>query len=302
MSRIRQAATSTLPRMSVLSCAALVILALVMMPAAVGASWPGVLKRGSVGSEVELVQEMLWTLGYLIGEPDGVYGANTELSVRNFQIANGLLVDGKVGPETFSRLSKEFTARMSYDYTVRRGDSLWSIARRFGTTVSALAGINGIDPEGTLRVGTRLKIPLTLPVSRGAARTGALVPWTTARNIFTVGSVATVIDVETGLSFKAMRRGGYYHADAEPLTKYDTEIIKRMYGGSFSWDRRAIVVQIGGYSIAASMNGMPHAEQSILDNGFPGHFCIHFLGSRIHKTGAIDDRHQAMVKRAAGTE
>ena len=162
MSRIRQAATSTLPRMSVLSCAALVVLALVMMPAAVGASWPGVLKRGSVGSEVELVQEMLWTLGYLIGEPDGVYGANTELSVRNFQIANGLLVDGKVGPETFSRLSKEFTARMSYDYTVRRGDSLWSIARRFGTTVSALAGINGIDPEGTFTCWHQAQDPVDI--------------------------------------------------------------------------------------------------------------------------------------------
>ena len=178
MSRIRQAATSTLPRMSVLSCAALVVLALVMMPAAVGASWPGVLKRGSVGSEVELVQEMLWTLGYLIGEPDGVYGANTELSVRNFQIANGLLVDGKVGPETFSRLSKEFTARMSYDYTVRRGTA-WSIARRFGTTVSALAGINGIDPR-ILTCWHQAQDPVDIACVRGAARTGALVPWTTA--------------------------------------------------------------------------------------------------------------------------
>lgn len=302
MSRIGRAVSRTLPRISVLSCAVLVVLMLIVTLTAASSSWLGVLRRGSVGSEVELVQEMLRTLGYLLGEPDGVYGANTELSVRNFQVQNGLLVDGKVGPETFRRLSEEFTSRISHDYTVRRGDSLWSIARRFGTTVKALAGMNGIDPEGTLRVGTSLKIPLPLPLAKGSVRVGALVPWTTARNIFTVGSVATVIDVETGLSFRAMRRGGYYHADSEPLTVHDTEVIRRLYGGAFSWNRRAIVVQIGNYSIAASMNGMPHEEQRILDNGFPGHFCIHFLGSRIHRTGAIDDAHQSMVRRAAGLQ
>ena len=302
MGQTRRGASGALRRSGLISCAALVLLVLVAISAVSNASWPGVLKLGSVGSEVQLVQEMLQTLGYLLGEPDGVYGPNTELSVRNFQMQNGLLVDGKVGPETFARLSEEFTAWISRDYTVGRGNSLWSIARKFGTTVKALAEMNGIDLDDTLRVGTRLRIPLSLPLSRGSSRVGALVPWATARNIFTVGSIATVIDVETGLSFRVMRRGGYYHADAEPLTVYDTQVIKRLYGGTFSWERRAIVVQIGGYSIAASMNGMPHGEERILDNGFAGHFCIHFLGSRIHRTGAIDDGHQSMVRRAAGLE
>jgi LysM repeat protein len=44
-------------------------------------------------------------------------------------------------------------------YTVRSGDSLWKIARRFGTTTSALASANGIDTGSTLKVGTKLVIP-----------------------------------------------------------------------------------------------------------------------------------------------
>jgi len=295
VSRVGQA-TAQIPIRS----AVILVLVLIVVASAAGASGLGLLRLGSTGSEVRLVQEMLYALGYLLGEPDGVYGPNTELSVRNFQIQNGLLVDGKVGPETFARLNEEFTAWISRSYIVRKGDSLWSISRKFGTTVRALAEMNGLDPNGTLQVGVSLRIPLPLPASRGETREASLVPWTTARNIFTIGSVATVIDVETGLAFRVLRRGGSYHADSEPMTKYDTEVIKRMYGGGFSWNRRAIIVQINGYSMAASMNGMPHGEERIQDNGFAGHFCIHFLGSRLHLNGEIDDQHQAMVRRAAG--
>jgi peptidoglycan endopeptidase LytE len=44
-------------------------------------------------------------------------------------------------------------------YIVRKGDSLWRIARRHGTTVGALATANGLDPDRVLRVGTALQVP-----------------------------------------------------------------------------------------------------------------------------------------------
>ncbi len=44
-------------------------------------------------------------------------------------------------------------------YTVKKGDSLWKIARANGCTVQALADANGINPNGILQVGTKLKIP-----------------------------------------------------------------------------------------------------------------------------------------------
>lgn len=43
-------------------------------------------------------------------------------------------------------------------YTVKSGDSLWSIARRFGTTVNALCTLNHIEREATLPLGKRLRI------------------------------------------------------------------------------------------------------------------------------------------------
>lgn len=44
-------------------------------------------------------------------------------------------------------------------YTVQRGDSLWSIARKHGVTVPALAAANGMSPHGLLTAGARVTIP-----------------------------------------------------------------------------------------------------------------------------------------------
>jgi LysM repeat protein len=44
-------------------------------------------------------------------------------------------------------------------YTVRWGDTLTAIAARYGTTVAALASLNGIDPTNILLSGTTLRVP-----------------------------------------------------------------------------------------------------------------------------------------------
>ncbi len=44
-------------------------------------------------------------------------------------------------------------------YRVKLGDTLYSIARRFDTTVAALAKANSLDPNGVLVAGTVLKLP-----------------------------------------------------------------------------------------------------------------------------------------------
>jgi len=44
-------------------------------------------------------------------------------------------------------------------YVVQRGDSLSSIASRYGTTVSALASVNGIRNRNVIIIGSRLTIP-----------------------------------------------------------------------------------------------------------------------------------------------
>jgi LysM repeat protein len=45
------------------------------------------------------------------------------------------------------------------EHTVRSGETLWRIARRYGTTVRSLAAFNGLDPARPLRIGRTLRIP-----------------------------------------------------------------------------------------------------------------------------------------------
>ena len=142
--------------------------------------------------------------------------------------------------------------------------------------------------------------------------------------VFAIGKVGTVYDIDTGKSFKVMRTFGYNHADCETLTKEDTRIMKEIYGGQWSWERRAIILTVDGIKIPASMAGMPHAGvdsepackyvswrsggfgagqnlDSIKGNGMDGHFDIHLLRSKTHATGVINQAHQNMVQKAFRT-
>ncbi len=43
--------------------------------------------------------------------------------------------------------------------TVRRGDTLWGIARRYGTTVSRLAALNGLRNPDLIYPGQNIRLP-----------------------------------------------------------------------------------------------------------------------------------------------
>lgn len=58
-------------------------------------------------------------------------------------------------------------------YIVKRGDSLWSISRRHGTTVQALAAANNLNPTAPIREGQRLVIPGGTTTTSAAAGTAA---------------------------------------------------------------------------------------------------------------------------------
>ncbi|WP_049971528.1 peptidoglycan hydrolase [Haladaptatus cibarius] len=67
-----------------------------------GYSWP-VYSRGDNGEAVYSIQFLLEHHGYNLAH-DGSYGPETESTVQNFQSAQGLTVDGVVGPNTWSNL------------------------------------------------------------------------------------------------------------------------------------------------------------------------------------------------------
>lgn len=127
-----------------------------------------------------------------------------------------------------------------------------------------------------------------------------MLDWKQVDEILPRYSKFTVIDLETGKRFKVQRRAGSNHADVQPLTVKDTKIMKKIYGGKWSWKRRAIIVMDQKDNwIAASMHGMPHGAGA-LKNNFPGHFCIHFYGSTTHRTNSMDLSHKLMILKSAG--
>lgn len=198
-------------------------------------------------------------------------------------------------------------------YEVKSGDTLWRIAQNNNIAVEDIMSANDIN-SCTISVGQTLDIPNPSdsqnetnpdkeeqqPSRQGTSDYGEYLDWSQAKDIYSVGSVATVTHVSSGLTFEVKRRGGSNHADSEPRTASDTAVMKEIYGGSWSWSTRAIIVSIDGKDIAASMNGMPHGGQNIHDNNFSGHFCIHFKNSRTHNTNSINPKHQASVKQATG--
>ena len=206
-----------------------------------------------------------------------------------------------VGEMTWNALLTKAETASVRTYVVVSGDTLYGIARRFGVSVEAIAAASAISRPESIKPGQKVVIPSSsADVSRAAStRSGAeLLNWDVANRIFK--SRATIIDVATGLSFEVKRRGGHNHADIEPLTSADTAVLKQIYGGTWSWVRRAVIVVTGGRRIAASINGMPHGGQSVSGNNCNGHICLHFLGSRTHASNSLDADHQRMVQAAVG--
>jgi len=103
--------------------------------------------------------------------------------------------------------------------------------------------------------------------------------WSAARNVVPIGVPIKVVDVRTGLSYtiQCFSKGG--HADVEPLTAADTDMILQTRKGIWAWDPRPVWVTINGRTIAASLNGMPHSGSTISGNNMNGHLCLHFGGT-----------------------
>ncbi|MGB3201416.1 MAG: peptidoglycan-binding protein [Nodosilinea sp.] len=64
-----------------------------------------VLRPGMEGDVVRQLQQRLKTKGFYNGAIDGIFGSQTEASVRQVQAANDLTVDGIVGPATWRALN-----------------------------------------------------------------------------------------------------------------------------------------------------------------------------------------------------
>ncbi len=73
-------------------------------------------KLGSSGHSVHLLQQALYDAGHTFSRADGLFGPQTEKSVREFQKQNRLTVDGILGKKTRESLDQRFP---TFDYRVR---------------------------------------------------------------------------------------------------------------------------------------------------------------------------------------
>lgn len=121
-----------------------------------------VLRLGSTGSSVQLLQLALRRAGYGDLETDGRFGGATRAALIAFQAAMGLQADGIAGSASHRALLPWYTGYRVQ--SIARGDTLWAIAQRAGIPLEALITANpGLAPDN-LQVGARLIVPLGFDV------------------------------------------------------------------------------------------------------------------------------------------
>lgn len=130
---------------------------------------------GSTGPDVVRLQTLLLANGFNPGPIDGIFGPLTLQAVINFQVSRGLVPDGIVGVQTWTALGVNCAAPPTttpsptcpgFIYTVVAGDTLSSIAARFGTTVSAILAVNPqITNPNVIFVGQKICIPTVPPTT-----------------------------------------------------------------------------------------------------------------------------------------
>ncbi|MDN4525310.1 peptidoglycan-binding protein [Fictibacillus fluitans] len=108
-----------------------------------------VLEKGSRGEDVKELQTYLNYLGFDCGKVDGIFGADTEKAVKEFQKAQKLTVDGYAGKNTLSSLSRAYAAKklknlysrpLKLDKQYMKGEDVKVVQQKLGITADGIYG------------------------------------------------------------------------------------------------------------------------------------------------------------------
>lgn len=128
------------------------------------------LKRGDNNNYVKDLQTKLKTLLYYTGNISTLFDLETENAVKRFQFHNNLTTSGIVNNQTWNMINALFgtlnecvigeTEEDYLSYIVKPGDTLYSIARKYNTTVDVIKKLNQLTTN-TLTIGETLYLPIS---------------------------------------------------------------------------------------------------------------------------------------------
>lgn len=296
-------------------------------------SVPTSVKYGDSGDNVEKLQRALQIKKCYSGIVDGKFGNMTRDALKAYQQKYKLTVTGKADYSTILSIFGSVSETTAQDDPKMKGITSISQIPVPNTTQKNNSGKHVIALQQALKLKGYFSAPINgnyddktvEAVSKFQKRCGLSVDGvagnSTIKKLFgknaanyvipterldwfnggsTVipkGATFTVKDILTGVTFTCRRWSGYNHLDAEPVNAAATAAFKSAVG-SWTWARRPALIKYNGHVYAASINAMPHEDDTIPGNNFDGHFCIHFYKSRTHGTNNLDTDHQNCVDRA----
>lgn len=187
---------------------------------------------------VSAMQAALLGLNYKL-TADGSFGNKTHDAVVAFQMQNDLLVSGIA-------------------------DALMQLRLFSGSAKAASAAPTTVDTSSAKTGGP------------SASQVKLLDWYTQVKPNIRPGQLAQVFDPATGINFNLQYYSLGAHADSEPRTLRDTQLMNASFGDA-SWNIHPVYIKMpdGTWTLAA-MHNNPHLYGSINDNGFGGHLCVHF--------------------------
>lgn len=276
-----------------------------------------VLKKGMTGSDVSWLQSRLMELGYSVSvtnlyddatftavklfqqqnglEADGLAGNQTFVILRSDSARRA-----EAAPLTYStvRIDQTGSAVKQIQTDLKALGYPVSVTGEYDTdthnAVVAFQQRNSLVISGIADALTRQALhggrgkpystPVTeLPQNEGRMAAPAvsqlkLLNWQNEiKPNVRAGQTITIFDPNTGLSWKLVFYSLGRHADSQPATWRDTQIMNRSFGDT-SWTIHPVYVLLPtGQWTMATMHNRPHLYGSINDNGFGGHLCVHFL-------------------------
>ena len=188
---------------------------------------------------VRRAQQALRALNYNV-PLTGAFEARTHDAIVAFQLRNDITASGVLDAATQTALYSGSARDVSYP-------ARWYLPASAGYSIAAPAGVQLLHWNNDVK----------------SALSGA--------------SSVTAYDPATGLSWKLSIMSRGRHLDVQPSTLQDTMIQRKSFVTT-SWDIHPVYILLpDGRWTLATMHDYPHGSNTIMNNGFGGQNCVHFL-------------------------